>query len=216
MLMSLEALADKYDMRAQVSGIIHGGAHLAEEAPEYDRIFGPGLQVLWIEANPGVYLPLTDALAPYPNQKIVWALLADVDGEYRTFHVTNYDGMSSSLLDFGTHPQFSPDTVFVRDETLMTLTLDYLLSDDTNFPSSFDPNMLVLDIQGAELIALRGAAHLRTRLDYVMLEVNKEDVYQGCAKVWDLDDLLLLDGLKRVETHWVEGQGWGDALWIRR
>lgn len=209
MLMNLDDLADKYDLRRRITGIIHGGAHLAEEAHEYAQVF-PNKPVWWIEANPAVMMPIMSVISKYPGQKLVQALLHAVDNVPHDFNVTNYDGMSSSVFQFGTHPEFSPDTVFVRTISCTARTLDSLVAEHR-----MKANMLVMDIQGAEGLALAGATELLHNLDAVMLEVNKEEVYVGCAKVWDLDDILIAHDMKRVETFWVGEQGWGDALYVR-
>ena len=190
--MSLDDLANQYHMRERVKAIIHGGAHLAEEAVDYRRVFTDAVPVLWIEANPRVIPQIQNTLS---------------GGSY-----TNHDGMSSSVFEFGTHPQFSPETIFTERVVMRTRTLDSIVAE---YCGGMPPNMLVLDIQGAELLALQGATNLLTTLDYAMLEINKDDVFIGCAKVWDLDDILLTNGLRRMETYWVPGQGWGDALWVR-
>jgi FkbM family methyltransferase len=209
MLMNLDELAAKYGLVSKVIGILHGGAHLAEEAPDYARVF-PAAPIWWIEANTAVTPQIIAVITKYENQKLIEALLCDVDNEHRQFNITNYDGMSSSLLEFGTHPEFSPDTVFTHSVSLATRTLDSLVEQ-----YHINANMLVMDLQGAEGLALAGAQLLLPHLVAVMLEVNKAEVYRGCAKVWDLDDILLVHGLKRMETHWVGEQGWGDSLYVK-
>jgi hypothetical protein len=123
--------------------------------------------------------------------------------------VTNYDGMSSSVLAFGTHPTFSPDTVFVKEEVLLSATLDRLVAENRITGCNF----LSMDLQGAEMLCLRGATKFMESVDYVMSEVNTAEVYVGCAKLPELDEFLA--GFTRVATHMVGEQGWGDALWLR-
>ena len=210
MLLDFAELTSKYRLAEKVTGVIHGGAHLAEEAGDYNQLLGPHVPVWWIEANPEVFFKIGAVLAPYPHQKLIEGLLCDTDGEERSFNVTNNDGMSSSIYWFGTHPTFSPETVFTHQITPTTRTLDSIVAQ-----YEIKANMLVMDIQGAEGLALAGAKELLPTLDFVMLEVNRDEVYIGCSKVWDLDDVLLKNGLTRRETHWVGTQGWGDAWWTR-
>jgi FkbM family methyltransferase len=131
--------------------------------------------VWWVEGNPAVVPKIEEALRRYPSQRLIQALLAEVDGDERAFHVTNYDGMSSSLLEFGTHPEFSPDTVFVFHLTLPTRTVDSLVTEH----EIADVNMLVMDLQGAEGMCLAGASKLLPSIDFVMSEVNNKEVYRG-------------------------------------
>lgn len=205
MFLSLRELCGKYTMK--VDGILHVGAHLAEEHDEYKAL---GItNVIWIEANADNIIRIQEKVTP---QLVLQALITDTFGEKIPFHITNYDSMSSSIFEFGTHPTFSPDTVFVEERELKTSTIDYWLQ---MFPRNFAGiNMLNLDLQGAELLALEGATKFLEQVDYVYCEVNTKEVYLGCAKVWELD--LLLDEFDRVETYMVGDQGWGDALYVRR
>lgn len=210
MMMDWDTLVKRYGLAKRVTGVLHCGAHLAEEASDYDQAFVSDVPVWWVEANPDVFGKIDAVLAEYPGQVLVPALLGEHDGEVKTFHVTNYDGMSSSVLEFGTHPDFSPDTVFVKELELTTSKIDTLV--ETR--EIHDVNMLVMDLQGYEGPVLRGAAKLLPSIDFVMSEVNKAQVYKGATQVEELDRLLY--DFVRVETLWVSNFGWGDALWTRK
>jgi FkbM family methyltransferase len=208
MLMDLATLIEKHALK--IEGVLHVGAHLAEEAADYRRLaVGP---VTWVEANPAVQEKIRRKIARFRDQRLIQALVTDVDGGSHDFNVTNYDGMSSSIYEFGSHPEFSPDTVFVDTIQCATRTIDSLV-DEHGIRATF----LNMDIQGAEGLALAGAEKfIAEQATAVMLEVNDRDVYVGCSKVWDLDTWLSHRGFHRVETHWVDRQGWGDALWVKR
>lgn len=210
MLLSFPELVDKHDI-AQVTGVLHVGAHLAEEAQVYVDELGDSTSVWWIEANPRVLSTIEKKLERYPTHRLIHALVYEEDGIPLDFNVTNYDGMSSSILAFGTHPQFSPDTVFVEKITLPTRTIDSLV-DEYNIVANF----LNMDLQGAELLALKGAQAFLQNVDWVMTEINQDEVYVNCAKVDQLDEFLGLYDMERVETYWVPDQGWGDALYKRQ
>ncbi len=81
---------------------------------------------------------------------------------------------------------------------------------------NIDFNFLNLDIQGAELKALKGMEEYLNKVDYIYTEVNEDYVYKDCALVNELDEYLKLFGLYRVETKWCENYKWGDALYIRQ
>jgi FkbM family methyltransferase len=207
MLMNWASLVETYRLADRVTGIIHAGARLGEEAADYEAI--DVKNVWWMEANPSVLHRLTEHVAPL-GHRVLPGLLGEEAGHPMTFHVTNYDGMSSSVLDFGTHPEFSPDTVFVHDIELITTTIDVLVG----VFGVKDVNMLVMDLQGYEGPVLRGAAQLIPKLDFVMSEVNRAQVYKGATQIEELD--AILSDFDRVETLWVADQGWGDAFWVRR
>lgn len=205
MLMSLEELVQRHQMN--VTGVLHVGAHLAEEAAIYDQLHMH--DVWWVEANPAVFDQIALNLANYPSQRLIPGLVYHEPGIELPFNITNYDGMSSSILEFGTHPQFSPDTVFVDKINVVTTTIDKIVQEE-----GVQANFLNMDLQGAELYALYGAVHFLHQVDYIMTEVNCEEVYIDCAQVEQLD--AFLEAFERVETHWVTDQGWGDALYVRR
>ena len=189
-----------------IHGVIHAGAHLAEEAPIYA---GMGIEnVVWIEAEYRAFNKIIQNGLP-PGQMVIHALVADEDGKEFVFNITNYDSMSSSVFEFGTHPNFSPDTKFISHIKLFASTLDRLVE----VHNISGCNFLNMDLQGAELLALKGATKLLPELDYIYTEVNTEEVYVGCAKMNQLDEFL--SDFSRVETF-MTPNGWGDALYVRK
>jgi hypothetical protein len=54
-------------------------------------------------------------------------------------------------------------------------------------------------------------------MDFIVSEVNIEELYEGCCLIDDLDSYLLNFDFKRVKTIlWDNGSvGWGDALYIK-
>lgn len=209
MLMPFPQLVLKHKIQ-NVTGVLHVGAHLAEEAEVYSSVLGDDMSVWWVEANPRVYSTIEKRLTGYPTQRLIQALVYEEDGIVLDFNVTNHDGMSSSILEFGTHTTFSPDTVFVETITLPTRTIDSLVQEH-----NVVANFLNMDLQGAELLALKGAKSFLRNVDYVLTEINDREVYVNCAKVEELDAFLAFYNLERVETYWVPDQGWGDALYKR-
>jgi FkbM family methyltransferase len=205
MLLDFKTLYVRHKLK--IRGALHVGAHLAEEALTYVNFnVNP---VYWIEGNPDNIPAIERAVAQYGHW-VICALITDKDYEPTDFHITNYDSMSSSVLEFGTHTSFSPNTKFVDHRVYESRTLDSLAEDYERFPMV---NFLNMDLQGAELLALKGARNLLEQIDYIYTEVNEDEVYRGCAKVHELDEFLA--DFQRVETGMVRGQGWGDALYVR-
>ncbi len=205
MLLDLATLVNERNL--DIKGILHVGAHLAEEAGLYRNL---GVDnVWWVEGNKDNIPAIVNEVGKL--DRVICALVTDKDDEDIVFHITNYDSMSSSVLEFGTHPTFSPDTVFIEHRTMKTKTIDTLVKDH----GIYGVNFLNMDLQGAELLALKGATDLIPQLDYVYTEVNCKEVYKGCVQVGDLDAFLQDRGFLRVETGWVGSQGWGDALYVR-
>lgn len=206
MLIPLQELQARHNLR--VTGVLHVGAHLGEEAKAYNAAgFTP---VTWIEGNPDLIQHLKANVHRYGHQ-VICALVSDEDGP-REFKITN-NGESSSLLDLGTHLETSPQVEVVKTYFLGAYRLEELVE---SYAIRF--NFLNLDLQGAELLALRGLGERISDVDYIYTEVNKREVYIGCAQVEDLDEYL--GDFDRVETLWCEdggvNHGWGDAFYVRR
>lgn len=188
-----------------VAGILHIGAHECEELKDYVAKGVPATSVDWIEANPELVSRMA-ARGIHVHQ----AAISDVEAEL-PFHVTN-NGQSSSLLEFGTHAASYPwcrvvNTLTVKTETLQTVVAR------TGIPIA-TRNFWNLDIQGAELAALRSAGVLIQHADAIYAEVNTQEVYKGCGLLSELDAFLESKGFKREMISMTDA-GWGDALYVR-
>lgn len=205
MLLDLEKLVKKYQM--DITGVLHLGAHLGEEAAIYTKL---GIKnVTWVDANPGVIAKLNANLAPF-GWSAINALLTDVDHETVRFNVTNHDGMSSSIYEFGQlHLDSSPETKFIDRLWLETTTLDTLVAE--HHLDGF--NFINMDLQGAEYLVLKGGAKTLEKVDYIYCEVNEDYVYKDIHLVGDIDELLT--DFKRVETGLTPAR-WGDAIYCRK
>jgi FkbM family methyltransferase len=203
--MDWPTLVARYDLGRTVTGILHCGAHLAEEAPDYDQL---GCAVWWIEGNPELIPEIEAALAPYPHQAVIGALLSAEDDEELVLHISgpDYRG-SSSVLEWGTHRTFSPLHT-VKDIPLRTRTIDSLVAEH----GIEGVNMVCTDLQGVDLRVLRGAAELLESVQFVMSEVNTDRVYVGCDLFGDWLEYLTGFGFVEAERHMVGNQGWGDCL----
>lgn len=210
MLIDFDELFRKYAIKTD--GIVHLGANEGQEAEAYAR---QGInKVMWVEALPEVFHLLC---AKVPNHHIkLNACLSDVDGQTVDFHVASNDGQSSSLLKPTLHLQKHPTVKFPRKVTLVTSRFDVLMDqmDEKDFFAFQYDFFLNVDLQGAEMLALRGMGDYLSRFKYVYIEVNREELYKGCPMVQEIDNYLAQFGLVGQETKWT-GSGWGDKFYMR-
>lgn len=209
MLISMEKIHRQYDMK--VTGVLHVGAHVGEEADAYHNL---GYQpVVWVEANYDLYGELATNVGRY-HHTVISALVSDEDGEEATFHITRDPegtAMSSSLLELGLHKKHAPWVREVGQRTLHTATIDTLAE---HFREINRCNFINLDIQGAELLALKGGEKFLTHCDYIYSEVNTNYVYKDCVLLGELDSWLAQRGFSRRETVMTPAE-WGDALYVK-
>ena len=189
-----------------VSRVLHIGAHDCQEAGFYRELGISPENTVWVDA-----LDAKIAQAKRRNIPNVYkAVITDVDNADITFNVSNNE-QSSSVLELGTHKEEHPDVHYVQSIQEKTTTIDTFLQRETIDPA-FD--FWNLDIQGAELLALKGGEQALKHASALYLEVNEKALYKGCPLIGELDAYLLERGFRRVETT-MTSHGWGDALYLR-
>jgi len=203
MLISVETLCDKFDV--QPNGVLHVGAHNGEESVNYDKYgWGP---VIWVEMLPEKYEALKARFAGNPGNTILNAACWDVDGiQLPLFRASN--GESSSLLKPEDHLVSHPKITFVRQIGIETSRLDSILPLNAKF------DYVSLDIQGAELRALRGLGGWLSTVKWACIEVNTRRLYEGCALLSELDAFMEERGFIRLITKMAGNKGWGDAVYV--
>ena len=177
--------------------ILHVGAHEAEEKKYYDEIGWNN--VIWVEANPakveklrGMDLEVIQAAA-YSHECLL------------TFHESNLPA-SSSIYDFDKHREKYGGIFMVKEYEVQAKTIDSF---------NLQPDFLVLDIQGAELDALKGGVHTLEGVNWIYSEISIERLYKNQALEPELTNWLHNKGYKKVEQKLTKF-GWGDALYIKR
>lgn len=208
MLIDLKYLMDKYRIKSK--GILHCGANRAQELQSY---LDNGIEeVIWVEAIKGVYDELREIIKPYPKQIALHACVSDKNNEDIVFNISNNECQSSSMFDFGEHLSLHPTVRYIQTEKMRTIRLDKLLSDY----DMRDFDFLNFDLQGAELLALKGMGAMLSYFNYCYLEINERETYKGAALIGEVESFLNGYGFVRVETSKLVGGCWGDCLFIHK
>jgi len=205
MLIDLRSLCNKYKFLPK--GIIHVGAHKGEELSIYEDL---GIEnVIWVEANPKIFESLSENIKKFKNHKAYNFLVSNKNDEEYIFHVTN-NGESSSILELERHKIHHSHIHVVEDIVLKSKKIDTIIEEFNIDLNKY--NFLNLDIQGAELLALKGFLKGLEKIEYVYTEVNSGEVYKDCAKIEELDFFLKEYNFERVETNMTQYE-WGDAFY---
>jgi FkbM family methyltransferase len=190
-------------------GVIHIGAHEGTEISTYQAM---GVQkVLFVEANPVVFERLQANIAGVPNVQAVNCAVSNENGTLN-LRVTSND-QSSSILELKRHLELYPNIQETNQVTVESKTIDTLLQEMQLNP--YDFNILNIDIQGAELLALQGGTDWLKWVAGINTEVNYEEMYEGCALIDQLDEFLELHGFQRVATI-THHPYWGDAFYVKK
>jgi FkbM family methyltransferase len=207
MLIPFKNITKKYNMK--IHGILHIGAHNLEELDTYNKHGIKNNKIIWVEAIPKL------ARKNYKRDKtriIKNFVCCDTDIGKTKLNIAN-NGQSSSILELGSHKESYPSIKYTDFVEVKNRRIDTMYEED-GIPKNF-ANFLNIDIQGAELLALKGMGKILNYFDYLYLEVNKDYVYKNCALVHEIDEYLLNYNFLRVETKWTNAD-WGDALYIRK
>ncbi len=216
--MKVSELVSRYGMA--IRGIIHVGAHFGQEYSEYRTLGNPNL--MFFEPMQASYLGLLRNLGfgqyaercernEGQSHLITHHLALGTEAGQITMHTeTANQGMSSSILRPKTVLQQYPAIQFTGQETVRQARLDEVFQTE----SIEHYNMLVIDVQGYEKYVIEGGLNVLGTMDFVITEVNRQELYEGCTTIQEMDILLSSQGFVRIETDW-EGDTWGDALYVR-
>ena len=201
---------------APVHTILDVGAHVGDTAQAYRARF-PGAAIHALEPFPQSYHQLTKRFADDARVSAHHLAVADRPGRQRLY--VNAIEVTNSLL-----PLIPSSAAIARassehlDETIDVdvVTLDAFC--ESHQVRAVD--LLKMDIQGAELLALRGGAGLlqRRAVRLVYLEVSFQSLYRGQAFFTDIHSYLtssgyVLFGLYNL-MYSEHGLGWCDAIFV--
>ena len=204
MLLSLENLKNQYNL--EIKGAIHIGAHFGQEFEIYEKLNIKNL--IFFEPMPSTFKVLKNKIGD--NAILVNKALGNTVGEMEMFTEISNRGASNSLLEPDYHLTQHPYIKFEGKQKVSITKLDIFMQDQDKFKYNF----MNVDVQGYELEVFKGASEYLNDIDYIMTEVNREDLYKGGARIEDLDNFLSNYRFERVETDW-GGISWGDALYIK-
>ena len=192
-----------------ITGILHVGGHWGEESSSYNAL---GIKdVIFFEPLKRSYDVCKQNVEQY-GYRVINTALGTEEKMVEMYTETKNQGQSSSILKPLLHVQQYPDIVFDGKELVEMTTLDSYLIKQTN---SSDYNFLNMDVQGYELEVLHGSIKTLESIDYIYTEVNREELYENCAMIEDLDKFLNKYGFVRELINWAGGT-WGDALYVKR
>jgi FkbM family methyltransferase len=197
----------------EVQGVIHVGAN---DGGEYDLYASHGVRhQIWIEPQAGPYAKLLARLPAAREIRTFNVACGNRNGTARMYLLAGNDGMSSSLLRPARHLEYYPHLPPDGETEVPIRRIDDLLHEQGVDVARY--NLMVLDVQGYELECLKGGVETITRgMDYIIAEVNREELYAACALLEEVDAWLLERGFNRVSSEWCGAarDSWGEALYV--
>jgi len=192
--------------KLNIKGILHVGAHKCEEQNVYLK-YTSNKNIYWIEA---IKFLVEENLLINPDLNIINECIGDEDNKEVTFKISN-NTLSSSILELGEHKNLHPKVIVIDILKLKTKTLETIFSKNS-LHNKF--NMLILDLQGAEMLALKGLKDIINEFDIIYTEVNEKEIYKECCILEDLD--LYLDKYNFERKYLNTLNNYGNALYLRK
>lgn len=179
----------------EVSSLVHVGASEGQEREVYKD-----LDVLWVEPIPDVFERLKKNILPYPKQRAIQAVLAESRRRV-SLGVSNNNGESSSIFPLKEHLNLHPKIHYDAYLEMKAETLDGILKEEV-----FDA--LIMDVQGAELLVLKGGAESVPRFKFIKAEAWSVEAYRGCCLESDLINHLQGQGFElSFKQEYYKGKG---------
>jgi FkbM family methyltransferase len=204
-----------------------GAMHVGKDHQHSKLLKAGKADVIGFEPVAEACAKLNEAAAGTPQRFLPYAI---GDGSMREFRETNAP-MTSSLYEPNTpllekFQALAELTIVVRRTPIETKRLD-------DIPDVADADYLKLDVQGAELDILRGAARVLASVTVVHTEVNFVPMYKDQPLFADIDAELRARGFLLHKIHSMAGRAfkpfvqgnkigemisqhlWGDAVYVR-
>lgn len=203
--------------RASPIFIVDAGAQHGQTTQQYLEAF-PHCRIIALEPESRNHAAATATLAPFGDRvELFQAGLSNVDGT-ADLQVTSHSG-AHSLLEVGDMRYYDEPVSILPSERIRTVTIDSLCRSQSI--NSLD--ILKMDIQGGELMALQGAGRMLARgaIRAVVLEVLFQPLYRNQPTFWDLAHYLqryqyVLQGLYEPQVHAKNPAllRWADAIFV--
>lgn len=192
--------------------IVEAGICDGSDTEEFAINF-PFANIHGFECLPYQFSIARERLSKYPNVTIYPYALNEISGIF-DFFVSKIDqkySASSSLLKPELHEDVHPHVQFDETIKVQCLTLDEW-ADKHNITRV---DFLWLDLQGAELSALRGANQILKQVKVIYTEVSLIETYKGVPLYTEVKDYLNLHGFI-VEKKYLNYKDMGNVLFIRK
>ena len=198
------------------------GACEGESSIRYSRLF-PNAKVFTFEPLPSNFELVQKNITSYKSTSIfpLQLCLSDSVGE-TTFHVSsgnpentksedwNYGNKSSSLLAPAKTKEVHSWLKFEDEIKVQTTTLQKFCTEQNISKIDF----IHMDVQGAELMVLKGAKGFIQYINMIWLEVEAVELYKGQPLKNDVENFMKQHGFIKLEdTVYTTA---GDQFWVRK
>lgn len=174
-------------LRFNFDAIINVEAAIGEFSKAANFVY-PNAKIYAFEPVPNSFNELKDIKRKIKNFECFNIALSNEKGESK-FHLNEFS-YSSSLLDMtNVHKRMFP---FTKNEITIKVSTDTL--DNLFYKIDVGNILLKMDVQGAELMVLKGGVNLLNKIKAIYLEVSLLKFYQGQAEIEEIISFLKIYG----------------------
>jgi FkbM family methyltransferase len=204
---SIINLVSEFKIGRQV--VLHVGGNEGQEIPVYD--FLKIKKVIWVEGWPPFADRLAEKIHNKENHKLIQSMISDNSNELVDFHIASNGGSSTTLkVTEIWKKNFSTITMNQRIHKIKCERLDHILANN-NFDEDID--LMVMDIEGAELKALISLGDYIERVKNALIEVSFRKNFVDGPLLVDIDKFMIHHQFIRVYIKM--GTVSGDALYSK-
>jgi len=199
----------RYRTVAEPSVILDVGSRDCRTSVTLARKY-PRARVFAFEAHPESFEKCRRKAAAYGNISVTFGAVHEFDGQTPFFPVIDGNVGASSVFRFDNHSGY-PSQHQQTEITVPAIRLDTWAAH--HGIDHFD--LVWMDLQGAELLALRGMGRLLETVSSLYLEVEFKPLYHGQPVYTDVDRYLAAHGFECLEVRQQKPGWWGNAAYAR-
>lgn len=214
-VLKITRIVDKLIGKHHVHMIVEVGARDCEETVALAERF-PAARVYTFECNPATLPLCRERVSDFKKITLIEKAVSDKDGSVTFFPIDQEktitpwpDGNPGASSLFKVSRNF-PNEIYIQNEiSVPSVTLASFISED----SIGHIDLLWMDIQGAELMALKGAGKKISDISVIHLEVEFMAIYSGQPLMSDIKRFLNMNGfsLYAFTSFW---RYFGDAVFV--
>ena len=175
------------------------------------------LNAYLVEAEPSAISILEQTYGTDSRVKIFEGAASSKAGLTLKFNVLNHSSSSLYMPNLEQLKKILPDFRIEKEIYVNTITLDSILQPYFKCWSSTKlGTLMILDIQGGELEALKGGPELLKKIGWIHSEVSTIELYKDQNSLKQLDHFLKQHGFARVSIRLYPKLHHGDALYFKK
>jgi FkbM family methyltransferase len=204
-----------YPKNQEPSVIFDVGSRDALQSVEFSRYF-PQANIYAFECNPQTLPQCYKNAAPFPNITVVNKAIHTTNGKCKFYpidtqkSITSIEGgnpgASSLFKASGLYPA---ETFYQNEIEVESIRLDTFCQE--NAISGID--LLWLDLQGAEILALQSLGDFIFSIKMIHTEVEFKPIYEGQCLFWEVENYLSGKGFLRL-SHIKPNTWFADIIYV--